>query len=92
MIPVSIRTYKGSVLANVLSITGTFLDAMLKLIGVVCAFGMLGEIGVLPGILVGLVIIVLALTLGTLIQKVAWKLADLLVMSKIKRKLSFFKN
>lgn len=92
MIPVSIRTYKGSVLANILSITGSFLDAMLKLIGVACAFGMLGEIGILPGILVGLVIIVLALTLGTLIQKVAWKLADLLVMSKIKRRLSLFKN
>ena len=92
MIPVTIRTYKGSILANVLSITGTIFDAILKLIGVACAFGMLGEIGVLPGILVGLVILVLAVALGTLIRKAAWKLADLLVMFKIKRRLSLSKS
>lgn len=92
MIPVSIRTYKGSVFANVLSVTGTLFDAMIKMIGVACAFGMIGEIGVLPGILVGLVILVLAVALGTLIRKAAWKLADLLVMFKIKRRLSLSKS
>ena len=92
MIPVTIRTYKGSVLANAISVIGTLMDAIVKLIGVACAFGMMGELGFILGLLIGFVFLIAASYLGGLIQKGAWKLSDIIAASKIKRKLSFILN
>ena len=87
MIPVKIRTYKGSVLANAVSLIGTFIDAIVKLIGVACAFGIMGEIGFILGLLIGFVFMIASAFLGGLVQNGAWKLADLIQLAKIKKKL-----
>lgn len=92
MIPVTIRTYKGSSLATAISVIGTLIDAIVKLIGVMCAFCMIEKFGLLLGILVGFVFLVASSFLGGLFQKGAWKLADMVQLSKIKGKLSSLKG
>lgn len=92
MIPVTIRTYKGSFLATAISTIGTLIDAIVKLIGLMCAFFMISKLGLLLGILVGFVFLIASSFLGGLFQKGAWKLADMVQISKIKQKLSALKG
>lgn len=87
MIPVTIKTFKGSALANAISLLGTFIDAIVKVIGVVCAFGMIGQLGWILGILVGLVIMILSSFVGGAIQKGAWAIAEMAAVKKLKAKL-----
>lgn len=88
MIPVSIKTYKNCVSANIISFFGSFIDAIMKMIGIALAFGMLSEVGFLFGILSGIVILVASVGLGALIRNGAWKLADMMQIAKLKRKLA----
>lgn len=92
MIPVTIRTYKNSHLATAVSLIGTLIDAIIKLIGLMCAFLMIAKLGLLLGILVGFVFLIASTYLGGLIQRGVWKLADMVQLSKIKRTLASLKE
>ena len=92
MIPVTIRTYKGSSLATAISAIGTLIDAIVKLIGLMCAFCMIAKLGLLLGILVGFVFLIASTYLGGLFQKGAWKLADMVQLSKIRGKFASIKG
>ena len=87
MIPVTIKTFKGCALANAISILGTLIDAIVKVIGVACAFGMIGQLGWILGILVGLVLMILSTFVGGAIQKCAWALAEMASGKKLKARL-----
>ena len=84
-----VRFYRDSILANAISVFGTFLDVFAKVFGVVCIIFMFVEIGTLQGIACGILALAVFALLGVIVRKAVWKLADLVMVNKIKREYTF---
>jgi len=76
MIPVNIRTYKNSFLASLISLIGSLADALCKLLGLALIAGMISEAGLVLGVIAGFILLVAAVCVGALIQRVFFALAD----------------
>lgn len=83
-IPVRIRTYKHSFLANVISIFGTLVDGLCKLMALALFVGAISE-GLFPGILLGVIAFVVCVAIGTVAQALCDKLAKFLVLKKLEK-------
>ena len=64
MIPVQIRTYKNSILASLIALIGTLIDALFKVAGLALLAGAVSENGFLPGILLGAVVFIVCVLIG----------------------------
>lgn len=86
-IPVRIRTYRKSFLANVISITGTILDALCKFLALAVFFGAISEAGLFPGVILGVIAFVACAAIGAGIQAICDRLAVFIAAKKIERTL-----
>lgn len=86
MIPVKIRIYEKSILASLISVIGTIADALLKLLALACAYCMFCEDGVLAGLIMGSVMVLIAVFLGAMIQKVTGFIAGRIVLFKVRKR------
>ena len=72
--PVNIRTYKNSILASVIALLASIIDALLKLLGLACIVGLCSEKGFIVGLLLGFICLVICILIGTFIKWIIFKL------------------
>lgn len=82
-IPVRIRTYKNSILATLVSLFGSILDGLCKLLALAFLFGMISESGFFPGIIFGVIGFVVCVMIGAVLQGFIDKLAQHIALKKL---------
>ena len=88
MIPVQIRTYKNSILASLIALIGTLIDALFKVAGLALLAGAISDNGFFPGIILGAVVILICIIIGSVIKTVIFRFSDWIAAKKLKKQIT----